>query len=292
VSLPVPDVRTELDVAIAKLTAAGVGSPRVDAELLLAEVLGVSRSLLALTPLLTADQTRSFAGLVERRSAREPLQHILGVAPFRYLELEVGPGVFVPRPETELLVDAALPTLAAITRPVVVDLCLGSGALALSVAYEVPGAEVTAVELDPEALRWLRRNAAHVAGTTGVEVVIQEGDVRDPGLLLSLNDAVDVVLSNPPYVPESTDVEPEVSADPAAAVFSGADGLDLMPAVLSQAAGLLRDGGLLVVEHDDTHAELVPALLAADGRWRKVELHHDLTGRPRFSTAIRSRAGD
>jgi release factor glutamine methyltransferase len=286
----VPDVRSQLATAIGTLTAAGVGSPRVDAELLLADVLDVSRSLLALSPSLTDEQLRVFAGLVARRALREPLQHILGVAPFRFLELEVGPGVFVPRPETELLVDAVLPALTELARPVVVDLCAGSGALALSIASEVPDAEVVAVELDPGALYWLQRNAANLAGTTGAEIAITEGDVADPELLVGLAGAVDVVLSNPPYVPSATEVEPEVAADPARAVFAGPDGLDLLPAVLSRAARLLRSGGLLAVEHDDTHADSVPALLAAGGLWTQIQLHHDLTGRPRFCTAIRNAA--
>jgi release factor glutamine methyltransferase len=288
----VPDVRELLATAVADLTAAGVGSPRVDAELLLADVLGVSRPLLALAPSVSDGDADVFRALVARRVGRQPLQHILGVAPFRFLELEVGPGVFVPRPETELLVDAVLPDLltrSATTRPVVVDLCAGSGAIALSIACELPAADVTAVELDPQALVWLRRNAANVAGLTGDEIAIQAGDVRDPGLLRHLHGSVDAVLSNPPYVPDGTPVEPEVAADPAGAVFAGADGLDLIPAVISQAAGLLRFGGQFVVEHDDTHGDLVPGLLRADGRWTDVEVHHDLTGRARFSTAIRDR---
>jgi len=290
-----PDVRALLGSAVDDLTAAGVGSPRVDAELLLADVLGVSRSLLALSPSVSDADAEAFRALVERRAGRQPLQHILGIAPFRFLELEVGLGVFVPRPETELLVDAALPALierAGFAQPVVVDLCAGSGAIALSIARELPVADVTAVEIDPQALTWLWRNAANLAGLTGVEISIQAGDVRDPGLLLHLHGAADAVLSNPPYVPDGTPVEPEVAADPARAVFAGADGLDLMPAVINQAAGLLRPGGQFVVEHDDTHGELVPALLRADGRWTAVEVHPDLTGRARFSTAIRARLAD
>ncbi|MCW2497776.1 peptide chain release factor N(5)-glutamine methyltransferase [Jatrophihabitans sp.] len=270
-------VRELLAAATATLAEAGVGSPRVDAELLLAHSLGVSRSgLLTLGPV--ADSA-AYEATIARRAAREPLQHIVGSAPFRHLELAVGPGVFIPRPETELLIDAVLPQL--LDSYVVVDLCSGSGALALSVLDEAPGRRVVAVERDDDALAWLRRNAA---GST-LEVV--PGDVADPNLLFELYGEVDVVLSNPPYVPETVTVDPEVRADPHAAVFAGADGLAVIPAVVARAAELLHLDGMLAMEHDDTQGESVPALLAADGRWRDIAVHADLTGRPRFTTARR-----
>jgi release factor glutamine methyltransferase len=253
-----------------------VPTPRVDAEILLAHVLGVPRSRL-LTVQPAAQQRAAFADLIERRAGRVPLQHLTGTAPFRYLELAVGPGVFVPRPETELLVDAVLAE-----RPrVVVDLCAGSGALALAIASEAPGTTCYAVELAANALGWLRRNA----DGSGVEVV--PGDVRDPQLLACLPDSVDAVVSNPPYVPESTSVDPEVSADPAEAVFGGPDGLAVAPSVIARAADLLRPDGLLVMEHDDTQGRSVPQLLERDGRWTAVADHDDLTGTPRFVTARR-----
>jgi release factor glutamine methyltransferase len=223
---------------------------------------------------------REFARAVERRAAREPLQYIVGRAAFRYVEVAVGPGVFVPRPETELLVDAVLPALAPTAT--VVDLCAGSGALALALAHEVPGARVYAVERSPAALPWLRRNAA----ASGVIVV--EGDVADPALLPELSGRVDAVVSNPPYVPAGTYVEAEVHADPADAVFAGADGLAVVPAVIARAAALLHPGGVLAIEHDETHAAAVPALLG-DG-WRDVADQPDLTGRPRYTTAVRAAA--
>jgi release factor glutamine methyltransferase len=188
--------------------------------------------------------------------------------------------VFIPRPETELLVDAVLPALTPAAT--VVDLCAGSGALALSIAHEVPGARVYAVECSPAALPWLLRNAA----ATSVTVVA--GDVSDPSLLGELAGQVDAVVSNPPYVPAGTPVEPEVRADPADAVFAGADGLAVIPAVIARAAALLRPGGVFAIEHDETHAEAVPALLA-DG-WRDVADHRDLAGRPRYTTAVRAAA--
>ncbi len=268
--------------AAARLAAAGVPSPRVDAELLLAAALDVPRSRLLTLDRVPVTAAVAFEAQVTRRAAREPVQHITGTAPFRTLELAVGPGVFVPRPETELLVDAVLPHLRGLAAPTVVDLCSGSGALALAVAAEVPAARVVAVESSATALTWLARNAA------GTPVRVVAGDVRDPQLLPGLDGQADAVLSNPPYVPAPTSVDPEVRADPAEAVFAGADGLDLMPAVITQAALLLRPGGVLALEHDDTHAASVPALLAADGRWGAIADHVDLTGRPRFTVARRA----
>jgi release factor glutamine methyltransferase len=265
-----------------RLRAAGVASPRVDAELLLAALLDVSRSRLVTLDDVPATVSAAFAEHVRRRAAREPLQHIVGVAPFRHLLLAVGPGVFVPRPETELLVDAVLPHLRALASPLVVDLCAGSGALGLAVATEVPGASVVAVEASADAAPWLIRNAEG----TPVQVVV--GDVGDPGLLRHLDGSVDAVVCNPPYVPLATEVDAEVRADPSEAVFAGPDGLDLMSSVLVCAARMLRPGGILALEHDDSHATSVPALLSGDARWTQVEGHPDLTGRPRFVTARRA----
>lgn len=263
--------------ATQRLAAAGVATPRVDAELLLAYVLQVPRSRLVLAAVPTEAQAAEFADLVRRRAGRVPLQHLTGTAPFRYLEVAVGPGVFVPRPETELLVDAVLPA-----RPrTVVDLCAGSGVLALAIAQEAPQATVYALERDPVALDWLRRN------TAGSAVIVIAGDVRDPTLLAGLAGTVDAVVSNPPYVPTSTAVDPEVSADPAQAVFAGTDGLDLIPAVIARAAELLGARGLLALEHDDSQGSSVADLLRRDPGWSDIADHLDLSGRPRFATACR-----
>ena len=270
-------MRQALADATRRLAAAGVASPRVDAELLLAYCLGVERSQLST---VDGPVPSGFAQAVQRRVAREPLQYIVGRAAFRYVDIAVGPGVFVPRPETELLVDAVLPALASTAT--VVDLCAGSGALAVAIAHEVPGARVYAVERSPAALPWLHRNAA----ASGVIVV--EGDVTDPALLRELSRRVDAVVSNPPYVPAGTYVEAEVRADPADAIFAGADGLAVIPAVIARAAALLRPGGVLAIEHDESHGGTVPVLLA-DG-WREVADHPDLTGRPRYTTAVRAAA--
>jgi release factor glutamine methyltransferase len=263
-----------------RLAAAGVASPRVDAELLLAAALGVPRGRLAALDEVPAAAATTFAEYVARRAAREPLQHITGQAPFRRLVLAVGDGVFVPRPETELLVDAALTQLRGLHAPVAVDLCAGSGALALALAEELPGAAVIAVERAEPALNWLRRNAL------STEVSVIAGDVSEPGLLAELHGRVDAVVSNPPYVPLAAPVEPEVRADPDEAVFAGADGLDVIPHVLARAAALLKPGGLLAVEHDETQDESVAGLLRA-GAWTSITAHRDLAGRPRYATAVR-----
>jgi len=267
--------------AAARLAAAGVDSPRVDAELLLAALLGVPRSRLLTAAAPPASVREEYARWVGRRVAREPLQHITGVAWFRHVELAVGPGVFVPRPETELLVDAVLPHLRGIERPAVVDLCSGSGGLAVAIADEVPGAAVVAVEHSAAALRYLARNAEG----TGVRVVA--GDVGDPELLRALYGQADAVVANPPYVPLPTDVAPEVLADPREAVFAGADGLELLPTVITRAALLLRRGGVFAVEHDDTHQPAVVGLLADSGEWTGVEPRRDLAGRARYVVATR-----
>jgi release factor glutamine methyltransferase len=263
--------------AVAVLSAAGVASPRVDAEILTAHVLGLPRTKLPLAPGLDPAQAERLRALVAARSRRVPLQHLTGVAGFHHVEVAVGPGVFTPRPETELLVEWGLGVLDGTT---VVDLCSGSGAIALAVAAARPDATVYAVERDPAALEWLRRN------TAGTKIRVVEGDVTDPALLSDLDGRVDLVLCNPPYVPAGTPVPPEVAGfDPYLAVFSGADGLDLIRGLVPRVAAMVRPGGWFGVEHDDGHGEAVPALLRADGRYTRIEDHRDLAGRPRFATA-------
>jgi release factor glutamine methyltransferase len=280
-----PTQRTPLAPALAKATsdlaAAGVDSPRADAEWLAAHVLGVNRGRLMLIDTIRGIELRRFAALIAERAKRIPLQHLLGTAAFRHLELAVGDGVFVPRPETELLAGWGIEHTAP--GATVVDLCSGSGAIALSVAAEAHPGRVIAVERSAAARIWLARNAAAVPG---VEIVA--GDVTDPSLLAELRGAVDVVLCNPPYVPDGTAVPPEVSVhDPADAVFGGADGLAVIRPVIGLAAGLLRPGGVVGIEHDDVHATAVPDLLRADGRFSEVTEHDDLAGRPRYATARR-----
>nr|WP_198937517.1 peptide chain release factor N(5)-glutamine methyltransferase [Micromonospora sp. TSRI0369] len=274
------------------LAAAGVEAPRAEAEQLAAYVLQVPRGRLALADGFTPAQRDHLDALVGRRVTREPLQHLIGTAGFRLLELAVGPGVFVPRPETELLAGWGIERARERTAPLVVDLCSGSGAIALAVAQEVPAARVVAVERSPAALAWLRRNAADraAAGDRPVEVVA--ADVTGPELLADLTGQVDVLLCNPPYVPRSVTVPPEVAGhDPDEAVFGGADGLDVIRPVVRRAATLLRPGGAIGIEHDDTHATAVPALLRGDGRYDRVEEHRDLAGRPRWASASRRADG-
>jgi len=279
--------RPALTRASSRLAAAGVGSPRVDAELLLAHILGVTRSRLGGVDHLDEAATEAFEGLIARRSRGIPVQHLTGRAPFRHLDLAVGPGVFIPRPETELLVDLVAPALAG--PRLLVDLCAGSGAIALAVANEFPEARVVAVEVSPEALAWLGRNARERAEAGDRPITIVAADITDPTLLADATGAADVVLSNPPYVPEAMRgaLGREVAHDPDGALFGGADGLALMPAVLTTAARLLRPGGLLAVEHDDSHSGALLALLEAAGDWTAVTGHRDLTGRPRFVRAVR-----
>jgi len=277
---------TLLTVAVETLSSAGVPAARADAEQLLAAALGVPRTRLAAVETVDADTAVRFAELVTRRSAREPLQHLVGTVAFRYIEVDVGPGVFVPRPETELLVDAVLPVLQASPHPIAVDLCAGSGALALAVADEVPSATVYAVERAPSALHWLRRNCA------GSKVRVISADVGDASLLPELTGRVDAVLANPPYVGTGEDVDPEVRHDPADALFAGPDGLAVLPAVVSTARRLLRSGGVSAVEHGDQQGIAITALLSGDDGWRQVVDHRDLADRPRYVTALRTSFAD
>jgi release factor glutamine methyltransferase len=264
--------------ATARLRSAGVASPEHDAAELLAHVLGTDRSRLVLVDEVPDAAAQEHAALVARRSAREPLQHLTGIAWFRRVSLAVGPGVFVPRPETELLAGWAIEH--ASRGSVVVDLCTGSGAIALAVADEVPGARVHAVELDESAHAWAERNLA------GTGVDLRLGDLASA--FDDLVGAVDVVTCNPPYIPleawESVAVEAR-DHDPHLALFSGEDGLDAIRVLERRAARLLRPGGLLGFEHAEVQVESAPAVLTATGRWSDVRDHRDLAGRPRFTTA-------
>lgn len=276
----------ELRAATELLAAAGRQSPRVDAELLLAHLLGIARGQLLLAGPLTSSQQAGYVELVRQRATGRPLQHLTGVAPFRHLVLAVGPGVFIPRPETELLLELAASQLAS--AGTVVDLGAGSGAIALAVAQEYSAARVVAVERSDTALAWLRRNAAEraAAGDRPIEVVA--GDLTDPAVLAELAGAVDVLLANPPYVPGRIrgQLSVEVGYDPSEAVFGGPDGTSLLPGLIGTAARVVRPGGLLVFEHDESHADQLAGLLS-DG-WQDVRGHRDLAGRPRFTSAIRT----
>lgn len=225
-----------------------------------------------------------FTELVGERAARVPLQHLTGVTHFRHLTLRVGPGVFVPRPETEVVAQAAIDAAAALDEPLVVDLCTGSGAIALAVKDEVGDAVVIGVEADPLAVGWARANVEAL----GLDVEIVHDDAAQA--LGERAGAVDVVVSNPPYIPDGmVPVDPEVREhDPSIALYGGSpDGLRIPLAVAANAARLLRPGGLLVMEHADSQGESLPDRLRESGHWGDVEDHPDLTGRPRFVTARR-----
>ena len=272
--------RDVLRGATARLAEAGVASPEHDAAELLAHVLGTTRSRLPLVDEVGTDSLAAYDVLIARRAGREPLQHLTGTAYFRHVELAVGPGVFVPRPETELLAGWAIEQAASIESPVMVDLCTGSGAVAKALVDEVPGAVVHAVELDEAAHTWAERNLAD----TGVD--LRHGDMATA--FDDLAGTVDVLTCNPPYIPLDAweSVAPEArDHDPHLALFSGADGLDAIRVLALRAAELLRPGGVLGVEHADVQGESVPDVLTATGRWVEVRDHPDLAGRARFTTA-------
>jgi len=278
----------EVAMAAARLAQAGVDSPRADAELIAAHLHGVSRGQLHLVA--DTDFNPRFWDDIARREAREPLQHITGLAYFRYLELAVGPGVFVPRPETEVMTGWAVDQLAAmdVAEPVVADLGTGSGAIALAVAQEVPRARVHAVEADPLARQWTERNIAAVAAAaphTVGRLTLHAGDFATT--LTELDGAVDLVISNPPYIPVGSWVPPEVGEyDPATALWSGADGLGAVRVVESVARRLLRPGGLVAVEHGAQQGPAVYWVFAEESGWRQTRNHTDLAGRDRFVTAV------
>lgn len=280
-------------------------SPRADAELLAGHVLRLSRGEVTAAALrgfrVSPGAADTLSDLVAARADRVPLQHLTGRAPFRGLELQVGPGVFVPRPETELAAELAVaeaarlgarPRPAGIPAPLVVDLCTGSGAIALAVAAEVPDVQVVAVELEPQALAWAHRNLEALPGPVAGRVRLRGGDAVDAhtGVLADLAGQVDVVVANPPYIPPGAiPVDPEVAEhDPQAALYGGGDdGLEVPRGVVRAAAGLLVAGGLFVMEHADTQGSATRALVAGPG-WADGHTRDDLAGRPRVLVARRT----
>jgi release factor glutamine methyltransferase len=285
-------VRSLFERSVAILAASGVTDPQVDAELLIGHVIGASRgrvqSLVVTDAALGAEEAVAVTEAVERRAAREPLQHITGVAWFRSLELAVGPGVFVPRPETEFVAGLAIDALRAVVpaegaHPLAVDLGTGSGAIALALATEVPHSEVMAVENSTEAFIWAKQNFRTVGAANARVLFVGLADA-----LPELDGTVDVVVSNPPYIPlGAIPRDPEVRLfDPEHALYGGEDGFDVVREVSATARRLLRAGGSLVIEHGDLQGPGLRALLEADG-WRAVATHRDLTGRDRATTALR-----
>lgn len=275
-----------LQQAAATLAAAGFPSPAADARLLLSHALGVEPPEWLRRNEVSADSLDRFEKLLGRRLTGEPVQHLTGQAPFRYLLLAVGPGVFIPRPETEILVDLALAELSSwdpATPPIVVDLATGSGAIAAAIATEVPGSQVHAVELDPAAMVWAHRNL----DGTGVHLV--RADLADA--LPELNGLVDLVTCNPPYLPltDQGDLPTDVLGfDPALALFAGEDGLAVIRVLLDAAARLLKPGGVLIFEHDESHGDSAPTAVHDHVGFDDGVSRRDLTGRPRFVSARRS----
>lgn len=284
-----PTVGELRDQVINVLSLAGIADAEVDADLLIGHVLGQSRGQVQAAAVvgraIASSDARAVLELVRRRATREPLQHITGVAPFRSLELAVGPGVFVPRPETEQVAQLAIDSLRGMpdAEPIAVDLGTGSGAIALAMATEVPHARVFAVENSPDAFPWTTRNFAE-SGAGNATLVF--GDLADA--FTELDGTVAVVISNPPYIPaDAIPRDPEVRLyDPAHALYGGADGLDVVRDVSHTALRLLRAGGTLVIEHGELQGAEIRALLEADG-WRATATHRDYTTRDRATTAIR-----
>lgn len=292
-----PTGRDLVTQAIARFVPAGVESPRHDAEALLAWSAGLARWDAVLLGELDQHVAGRFRATVGRRAAREPLQHITGRAGFRHLDLEVGPGVFVPRPETEIMAGVAVDELhrlieAGCANPIAVDLCTGSGAVALAMATEAPGCEVTGIEIAAEAHAYAQRNALRYAQRnalqSGGRVDFRLGDIEIAAT--DLLGRAQVVTANPPYIPlhafESVAVEAR-DFDPPVALWSGSDGLDAIRVVAKVAADLLADGGLVLCEHADVQADTASAVFARSPDWWQIRRHRDLAGRPRFVTARR-----
>ena len=280
------DIKALLSDAKSQLAESQIS--QVDAEHLLAHVLGISRMdlhnpVLLETTLTAVSDTdvieEQFIALLDRRINHEPLQYLTGVAPFRYLALEVGPGVLVPRPESELLVDAVLAHIKNLPAPVsVIDLGAGSGALALAIATEAKDTRVIAVEKSPEAIYWLKKNVSVIA--QNVRVV--QGDVADvlPGI------KCDVVIANPPYIPDAQALPRDVAGfEPHAALFGGPTGMELPKIFITAAARLLKSAGVLVIEHTEEQGAAIASELTLD--FESITLHDDLVGRPRWTSAVR-----
>ena len=276
-----------LELATDKFSTAGVLSPSVDAELLGCFILEIDRSELTLLAIdnqsFPENKLPEFLEAVQRREKREPLQHITGSAPFRHLELEVGPGVFIPRPETEQLVELAIEKVQKATSPLIVDMCSGSGAIAISLSTELETANVYAVELSNAAFEFLTRNFQKYG--------LDTKNLRNENLTTALDELqgqVDMVVSNPPYIPDAAvpiDLEVQLH-DPSIALYGGEDGLDVIREISTRALYLLRPGGQLVLEHANTQAPSIGELLLTQG-WQEIVSSQDLTGKNRMISAVR-----
>lgn len=263
-----------------------VDSPLGDAELLAAYVVGVPRAQLPMDTLVDSSQVQNLRMLAARRALHVPVQRLTGTAVLGGIEVAVGPGVFLPYQwTTGRLLDWGLAAMKDVEAPLVVDLCTGSGAVALAVAHARPDAQVHAVELDPTAFSWARSNADARSAAGDTPIQLHSGDVSDPGLLAELDGMVHLVLSNPPYTPlGATWLPPEFAHDPPVAVWGGEDGLEVIRHVVRAGTRLLREGGSIGIEHDESHEEAVSALLEGSGAFTDVA-DHNAQGVPRFATA-------
>jgi len=274
-------LRSAINSATSLLADAGIDSARYDAEELAAHLTGTDRGRL---PLIDSPDDTFFdryRAAIAARSQRVPLQHLTGTAAFGPLTLTVGPGVFIPRPETEVVLEWATAQRLP-ESPLIVDVCTGSGALALALARHWPEARVLGIDDSDAALAYARGNAA---GTT---VELLHADAADTELLAELDGRVDLVVSNPPYVPDGAELEPEVlQHDPSHAVFGGSDGMAVITGIVRLAGRWLRPGGLFAVEHDDTTSQLTVELIGGTGLFDGIAARTDLAGRPRFVTARR-----
>jgi release factor glutamine methyltransferase len=279
-------LRRAIDSAAALLAEAGIDSARCDAEQLAAHVAGTERGRLTLIESIDDEFFVRFHDVVAARSRRVPLQHLTGTAAFGPVVLHVGPGVFIPRPETEAILEWATAQRLAV-EPLIVDLCTGSGALAVALARHWPAARVIGIDDSDAAMDYARRNIE------GAAVELVRADVTTPGLLPELDRRVDLVVANPPYVPDSVPLEPEVARhDPPHAVFGGSDGMAVIAAVVGLAGRWLCPGGLFAVEHDDSTSSRTVELIDGTGLFEDIQARRDLTGRPRFVSARRRGARD
>jgi release factor glutamine methyltransferase len=277
-------LRRAINSAAALLADAGIDSARCDAEELAAHLVGTERGRLPLIDPPGDEFFDRYHAAVAARSRRVPLQHLTGRASFGAMTLFAGPGVFIPRPETEAMLEWAtaqcLPGPPA--QPVIVDLCTGSGALAVALSHHWPAARVLGIDDSDSALDYARRNSA------GTPVELLCADVTDSALLTELDGRVDLLVANPPYVPDGVQLEPEVSQyDPHRAVFGGPDGMAVIAAVIGLAGRWLRRGGLFAVEHDETKSLPTSELISGTELFDDIVARVDLTGRPRFVTARR-----
>lgn len=278
-------LRRAIDDAAFTLAEVGIDSARWDAEQLAAHLAGSDRGRLGLLDSPDDDFLRRYRDIVAARSQRVPLQHLLGTAAFGPVMLHVGPGVFIPRPETEALLEWATAQQLA-PQPIIVDLCTGSGALAVALAHHRPAARIFAIDNSDTALEYARRNAQG----TAIELLCADVTelASEPGLLAELDGRVDMLVANPPYVPDDAVLNPEVvQHDPRQAVFGGPDGLAVIAPLVRLAGRWLRPGGLIGVEHDDTTSAQTVELFGRTESFEEVQARRDLTGRPRFVTARR-----